>query len=296
MTIADLAALQRPDGGFASVVASARGRVEDCNGFSAAIVLRLTRHLPHDSTLALIRARALAYISTCSSADVPDAFAFWPDHTRPAWAASVPADVDDTAIMLTELVRHGSVDREDALRRFCRVIEPQRVDRRDVHRLPPWIVPDCFYTWIGAATTRDHRRLHANVVDACVNVNVIALMAFLGATDVSGYRQAVACVQNAVHWADANAARLSAITPFYPSVVNLVDALEHAVECGADPLAEVLHQLRALGVEISAGQPGCCRSAYGSTVWHCEAVEVARALARGAHGHSIDVLQPAYAV
>jgi hypothetical protein len=277
MRVQDLAALQLSNGGFASVVTSPRGRIDDCNGFTAAIVLRLTRHLPPDPTVTRIRERALAYIATCVASSVPDAFAFWPDAARPRWAPSIPADVDDTAIMLTELVRYRWLDRHNAIARFSRAILPARVDPHGIQRLPSWIVPGCFYTWIGAATSC----VGVNIVDCCVNVNVVALMAFIGAARFNGYAEAIETVHNAVHWSRRDKVRLSAITPFYPSVANLIDALEHAVECGATPLVDTLHQLRALGIETVHERTGCCRSAYGSAVWHCEAIDVARELAYG---------------
>ena len=77
MTSARLAALQLPNGGFESIVTSPRGRVVDCNGFTAAIVLRVTRHVPADPTLAIVRERALGYLATCAAPLVPEAFAFW---------------------------------------------------------------------------------------------------------------------------------------------------------------------------------------------------------------------------
>lgn len=286
MTISDLHALQLPNGGFASIVTSRHGNVPDCNGFTTALVLRATRRLPSSPALTQIRVRALQHVSSCSSPAMPGAFAFWPDAERPVWAASVPADVDDTAIMLTELARYGSLDRVSVLQRLCRAILPQRVARQHVHHLPSWIVPDAFYTWIGTGATGRSARAGVNLVDCCANANVVALMAFLDATHLPGYFQAIETICGAVGWAGRNRARLSAITPFYPSVGSLIDSLEHAVECGAESLEGALLQLRDLGAEVIHEPAGCCSSAYGSMAWHCAAVDAAHELARAAAASS----------
>lgn len=294
MTSHDLHALQLPNGGFASTVTSRQGREIDCNGFTAAIVLRLTRHVPDDALMTIVRGRALDFVTTCSSSIVPDAFGFWPDTARPAWAHGVPADVDDTAIMLTELLRHGRVTRDDALRRFCRAVMSQRVSETAAVMLPTWVVPGSFYTWIADAAPGARRG--ANTVDACVNANVVALMARLAAAHLPGYEAAVATVESAVRWAADDKRRLSAITPFYPSVTSLIDAVEHAVESGARELGETRDCLRALNLDPHDEDAGCCRGAYGPTVWHCSAIDVARVLARAAArrpAHTIPALEVA---
>jgi hypothetical protein len=287
MTSARLAALQLPNGGFESIITSPRGRVADCNGFTAAIVLRVARHVPADPILAIVRERALGYLATCAAPLAPDAFAFWPDAARPVWAASVPADVDDTAIVLTEMHRHQWLDRAGALRRACRALLPWRVSDADAAHLPPWVAPGCFYTWIDTRHAGGAGAMgRANVVDCCVNANVTALMAFLDARHLPGYDAAILTIQNGVRWAARDPRRLSAITPFYPSVDNLIDAVAHAVECGADALTGALQDLTAVATDGRNESAGCCRNAYGSTVWHCPAIDTARALSLAA-GHAV---------
>lgn len=275
MSPGDLAALQLRNGGFGSTVVSRDGHQIDCNGFTTAIVLRMTRHVPDDPVMASIRQRALHHVASCASSRVPGAFAFWPEAARPAWAMSVPADADDTAIMLTELLRHGWIDRRDALRRVCRAVIPHRARERDTAVVPPWVVPGCFYTWIADVDG-------PNIVDCCVNANVAALMARLGARALPGYTAAILTIVNGMRWAGDDRRRLSALTPFYPSVTCLIDVVEHAIESGVRELCDVQRELRALDIDPRADGWGCCRSAYGSTVWHCVALGVARALADAA--------------
>lgn len=272
MTSTELAAFQLPNGGFLSTITSRRGQQADCNGFTTALVLRVTRHVPDDAVMADVRQRALHHVTSCSSSTIADAFGFWPDAARPAWARSVPADVDDTAIMLTELLRHGWIDRRGALRRLCRAVLPHCVRERDSTVLPPWVVPGAFYTWIANVDG-------PNIVDCCVNANVAALMARLDAQHLPGYAAAILTIVNGVRWAGNDRRRLSTLTPFYPSLVSLIDAVEHAVESGARELRDVHRELVALDTDVTAGEDGCCRSAYGFTVWHCAALDAARVLA-----------------
>jgi hypothetical protein len=274
--LVQLQALQHPEGGFASVVTSRMGRLLDYNGFVTAMVLRRLRHLPESSTWADIRRRALDWLWSCRSEDVPGAFAFWPDRARPSWARTVPPDVDDTSIILAELLRHGRLDRVEALRGLCKAIVPHRVDETAAAVLPFWVIPGTFYTWIAACTSGSPPRVRpTNVVDCCVNVNVVALMALLEARHLPGYRSAVQMVLNGLDWAGDDEMRLASLTPFYPSVTSLVDAIEHALECGAEELREGLARVTSLPPDLLKASPGACRSAYGKTVWQAPAIDLA---------------------
>ena len=269
--------LLHPEGGFTSEVITRQGREVDRNGFVAAIVLRLLRHLPQMPVWNDIRRRLLDWVWTCRSTSVPGAFTFWPDHTRPQWASAVPADVDDTAIILAELLRYRRLDRMEVLRSVCRTIVPYRVLDSGATMLPAWIVPGSFLTWITPVVSSGARSI--NVVDACVNANVVALMSLLDARHIPGYDAAIETVLNGIEWAGNDARRLSSITPFYPSVRSLVEAIEHAIECGADGLHPGLTRLMSAAPEILNADVGCCRSAYGKSVWHAPAIEVARSIA-----------------
>ena len=267
--------LLHPEGGFTSEVITRERREVDRNGFVAALLLRLLRHLPETPVWIDIRESLLDWIWTCRSTKVPGAFAFWPDHTRPQWASAVPADVDDTAIMLTELLRYRRLDRIEVLRSVCTTVVPYVVLDSDA-TLPPWIVPGSFLTWITPDTSRTRS---INVVDCCVNANVVGLMALLDAKHLPGYDAAVHTVLNGIAWAGTDERRLSSITPFYPSVRSLIEAVEHAIECGADGLQTGLAQIMSVAPEILNADAGCCRSAYGQTVWHAPAISVARQIA-----------------
>jgi hypothetical protein len=248
----------------------------DRNGFTTALVLRALRDVPAGPVVDRLRSAALDFVERCRSPDRPGAFAFWPDGRRPVWAPHVPADVDDTAVMTVELIRHKKLRRRDGQRTVCHVLLANRVTADSRALLPPWIVPGAFYTWIGGNG-------RPNVVDCCVNANAAALMAVAGTTHLPGYREAIDTVLNGIEWAGADARRQQSITPFYPSLHELCDAVEHAVECGVQPLRPALQQLRDMDADSDASAGFCC-SAYGGTVWHCAGLEEARSLRAGRAG------------
>lgn len=274
-----LVALQRPDGCFASFVTTRAGCSADHNGFVTASVLRVLRHVDGVPRLAPLRRRALDFLESCASTGVPGAFAFWPDGLRPAWAGAVPADVDDTAIILAELLRAGRLDRTGVLRRVCHAILPCRVRPEEAMMLPPWVAPGSFQTWIAARGDAAATGARPQVIDCCVNANVAALMARIEARHLPGYDAAVATVLRGLDWAGSDPARLDSLTPFYPSLHSLGEALGHAVECGAEALREGLARLQCLVRARPEGDGACCRSAYGHAVWRSPALEAARTLA-----------------
>lgn len=271
-SVADLAGLQEPSGCFASEVTESGRTATDHNGFTTAMVLRTLRDVAGDPSIDRVRSRALDFVERCRSARIPYAFAFWPDDRRPAWASHVPADVDDTAVATIELLRHGRLGPRDGLRTVCHVLLANRIPECGARERPPWILPGAFLTWIG-------RRGLPNVVDCCVNANAAALMALVGATHLPGYEEAVQTIVHGLEWAGFHASRLRSLAPFYPSVHDLQDAMEHAVECGVTALRPDLLQLRRIAGDREVDDDtGCCCSAYGATVWRCRGIEVARAV------------------
>lgn len=271
-SIANLVSMQEPDGCFPSEVRRLGRTLTDRNGFTTAMVLRMLRGVSNETAIDRVRSGALNFVEKCRSTQIPWAFGFWPENMRPSWAPQLPADIDDTAIMTIELLRHGRLSRRGGLRTVCSVLIPNRIARLECQSKPPWVIPGAFPTWIG-------QQGKPNVVDCCVNANAAALMALVGATHLPGFQEANSTILSGIQWAGRNPVRQRAITPFYPSIYDLQDAVEHAVECGAKPLYSALDQLRQFigtrGTEIPSG---CCCSAYGATVWRCRGLEEARAL------------------
>jgi hypothetical protein len=270
VSFSDLAGMQDPDGCFPSQVSGEGWTRPDRNGFTTAMVLRALRDMPSDARVVRLRSAALDFIERCRSSQVQEAFGFWPEDLRPDWAPRLPPDLDDTAIMTVELIRYGRLSQRHGLHAVCTVLIPNRVGRQVAEIRPSWIMPGAFLTWAAGQGSK-------NVVDCCVNANAAALMALVGTAHLPGYEDAVSSVLQGIAWAGDNPRRQRAITPFYPSIHALREAVEHAVACGALSLAPALEHLN----QMIGNRPApleCCSSAYGATVWRCRALDAARAL------------------
>lgn len=269
-----LAGLQDAAGCMASRVRLTDGTVvEDRNAFVTALVLRALDQCDAPG-LAAIRKRGLDWVERARSPQVPGAFGFWPEGTRPPWAAHVPPDADDTAVILTELLRAGRIGARDALSVVCRVLLQHRVRPSDAGQRPVWVLDGCFRTWLLPGP--------ANPVDVVANVNVVALLATLDARHLPGYDAGVATVRAGLDWAAGRPARLSALTPFYAGPSELSEALVHAVHCGVDELAGAardMGEITSVTDPDQTDQPRL-RNAYGSITWAAPALQVARTLAQ----------------
>jgi hypothetical protein len=275
--IARLTSMQAADGSFPSEVRGPNGTREDRNGFTTALVLRALRTLPGDPELTRLRSRALGFIERCRTWTVPGGFGFWPEGAHPPWGERLTADIDDTAIMTVELLRHGRLSQQDGMRTVCKVLLRNRVVARPEDVDPPWIADGAFLTWIAQAG-------QPNVVDCCVNANAAALMARMGASHLPGYQEAVRTILDGLDWAGDDPTRLRSLTPFYPATNSLFEAVEHAIECGALALTPALERVPSLTYRPDDADPGCCSSAYGATVWRCPALDLARNLRHSKHG------------
>jgi hypothetical protein len=286
MTLRDfsgrLAGLQAANGAFRCRIVFRDREEDDCNGFATALVLRHLRRLPVLAGVSEVRRRALDFLERCAAPGLPGAFGFWPADERPAWAQRVPPDVDDTSIITQELALHGRRTLSEVRQVVYAVLMPALVTEVEQPG-PPWLRPLVFPTWLGQEPRR------ANPVDCCVNVNAAALMAWCGLAHLPGYRDGCALLEAGLDWAGDNRARLSSLTPYYPSPVELLHALEHAVESGALELRTARERLRTiLALPAPPGQaqdryrPGVlCGNAYSGPHWYCPGLEVARNFAAG---------------
>ena len=267
---------QSAAGAFRSSIHRGALAEADWNGFTTAHTLRALHDLPACAPLTQARERALGFLARCEAPDRPGAFGFWPRAAWPAWAAAVPADADDTAVIAVELARHGRIDKATLRRIACTLLVPHRLDRV-VPPAPPWLRRGAFLTWL-------HQRARPNIVDCCVNANVVALMAFAGVTHLPGYAEAIALIAAGISWAGDSPPRQRALIPFYAHPAELLIAVAHAVECGADALRPAYTSMRqhwpAIAAAASCPPPDqpLWSNAYGKVIWCSPALQAARRL------------------
>jgi hypothetical protein len=280
--LSQLASFQRPDGAFPSYVELRKGEfTPDINCFTTACIVRMLRHTPLDGSTSRVVDHSLDWLQQQQSRKPPHAFAFWPQQARPVWARNVPDDLDDTAIIAGELLRHGRLETAAAWQIFRDVMLPNRVQSAILPQLPPWIVAGSFFTWV-VPSSFTQRMPVPNIVDCCVNANIAAFLAMIGGDVSPGFAEALATVNAGLAWAGGDVHRLSALTPFYPSPLNFLEAVEHAVDSGVTGLQPARQQLRHLLKRQDLMKPGICRAAYSSSVvWHSPALEAARQLSQG---------------
>lgn len=274
-TLDALLAAQAAGGAFASFVHLPQATLLDCNAFVTALVLRTLRRPLTEAgpgcAWELVRERALDFLESCESAAEPGSFRFWPHDATPAWIGGIPEDADDTAICALELVRHGRRPADFLRQVACKVLLKRRL--REVEPpAPEWLRRGVFVTWL-----RDDPR--ANLVDCCVNANVVALFAAANMRHLPGYAEACGMIAQAITWVGGSMPRAKCITPFYPHPAELYYAVEHAVECGAAELSASLALVRDWDSCAAAGDPEnrpVCSSAYGGVYWTAPVLQAAR--------------------
>lgn len=267
-----LAAAQNPDGGFDATVCRHNVCLPDSNGFITALLLR---SLGYKATLLSwsVRERALDYLATCAMSDQRGAYNFYPFGQPPAWMDPPLAnDADDTAIMALERLKAGRVSRAELIKTTCVLLDTYRLP--SVEPLaPPWMQSGVFLTWLRGPVNR-------NMVDCCVNANVIALYASLGLHRWRGYAEGCALIGAGVEWAGTSLQRARTLCPFYPDPLEFRYAVEQAVAQGAARLEPVLKQL--LTLPWAQTPTGCqlnrpvCSSAYGGVTWYAPILQFVR--------------------
>jgi hypothetical protein len=138
---------------------------------------------------------------------------------------------------------------------------------------PPWIQSLVFPTWLGSGSERH------NVVDCCVNTNVVALMSWCGLTHLPGYGEACTMIDAGLDWAGDNMRRLASLTPYYPNPVEFYRALLHAVSAGVVGLQSAVRRLETILSRHTLPADlvnVLCGNAYGLPFWRCPALELAR--------------------
>ena len=267
---------QGPTGAFPSTISSVNRKCCDWNGFITAQVLRALRAVPESYPLNNVRRLSLDFLMSCESLDRSGAFHFWPKGTQPGWIPDLPPDADDTSVILVEMVRNKRIDLDAAREMACSVLLPYRL-MKVPEIAPPWIRRGTFLTWL--------RPGPFNIVDCCVNANVIALLSYLGLEGIPGFEEACEMIEVGIRWAGESDFKARSLTAFYPHPVEFAYAIEHAIECGANRLEESLSIMKDFGWlpdnddNRSEGKP-ICGNAYEGDIWFSEALDAARMFGR----------------
>jgi hypothetical protein len=264
---------QQPGGGFGSEIRDKNNSCKDVNACITALVLRELQKRP-DHVPSQITENALNFLASCASLSTTGAYNFYPTeagaenpnaHTK----IQVPDDADDTALISLLLLQNGIMTRDTLIRHTCVVLDRYRI--QSVSKLdPPWFVNGAFYTWLEAG--------NSNIVDCCVNANVIALYAYAGLKHLRGYKEACQLISKALIWCDESGQKLASIIPFYADKQELFYAVQNAVRMGASELAPALESLelkQRKNEPFNALRPVCC-SAYGKVTWHCTLLQQLR--------------------
>lgn len=264
---------QAPTGAFPSIICSRTKRYTDWNGFTTAHVLRALRSVPESDILKNARHLALDFLKRCESPEKPGAFCFWPKGMQPGKIPELPPDADDISIILIEMIRNQRIDKCTARMIVHSVLLPYRLI--DVPTpSPPWVRLGAFFTWL--------RPGRFNIVDCCVNSNVIALLSYLGLDDLEGFNETCEMIEDGIRWSKGLSFQASTLTPFYPHRAEFVYAVDHAIECGAKQLEESFRLMRDFGwvqcnedIENSEKKP-ICGNAYVGDVWYSQILDIAR--------------------
>jgi hypothetical protein len=263
-------------GAFPSTIHSGDKRHLDWNGFTTAQVLRALRDFPESDPLNNARNLALDFLKRCESPKKPGAFHFWPKGMKPVWIPELPSDADDTSIILIEMVRNKRIDIRTARIIAQSVLLPHRVIEVPKNA-PSWIRFGAFFTWL--------RPGPFNIVDCCVNANVIALLSYIGLDGIEGFNETCEMIEEGIKWSGGFSFSARTLTPFYPHPTEFVYAIDHAIECGAKQLEESFELMRDFGWvqdndKENSNEKPICGNAYSGDIWYSQVLNNARKLGK----------------
>ncbi len=250
---------QSEGGAFLSMVRQPFGDVSDRNCFVTALVLReLSASAVLPPRLVDARRRALGFLTRATNPQCRCSFGFYPHRRQPFWLPEpLPADADDTALAALELVKGGIWPREALTIIADEWLSRHRAELR--HCTATFHRPGVFLTWFAPPE-------FANIIDVCVNVNVLAMLAFSNQKNRPGYAEAIDMVNAAVGAAAQEPALLPQLAPFYPSSRELLAALRHAVAAGVD-LGAACVALDGIVDDDNDDDNAVCANVAGDIVW-----------------------------
>jgi hypothetical protein len=274
--IAAALAAQSASGAFLSTVHVQGEPRPDENAFVTALVVHELLRCEDQGRVGEAIERALDFLLTCEVEERPGHFCFYPATAHPSWLpVHLPPDADDTALCAALLVRCGRRPPSLLTDVVERVLAPFRL-RYVSEASEPWHRVGVYLTWLRAGYAR-------NVVDCCVNVNVLALLQQAGLAGAPSFNAIVEMIDAALEYAGQVMGRARMLSPWYPHPCELVHAVERAIEFGVDDLRPALEKMHAASwgrSEVPGFRTPVCGSLDGRIVWTCEALQGLRVLHR----------------
>lgn len=243
----------------------------DENMFITALVLFELHRYENTPEITNAVKSALDFIEACEVAPYAGIFKFYPDNLL---CSKLPiplqADIDDSALAILLLIIYGRRTTDWARSVIENVFENNRILYNNGH--PVWVQPGTFRTWIS-----DN---YNNPADCCVNINVLALYAYMGLNNTDVYTGALKAVKLAIKQSALDALHMRQIAPFYAHPREIYESVKRAVYFGADELAFVYNDFRFMESYRTDGisHAVCCNN-WGQPLWYSTDLETARLLA-----------------
>ncbi|NEP26036.1 hypothetical protein [Moorena sp. SIO3I6] len=275
--IAGILAAQAPSGAFLSTVYLPDGPVPDENGFVTALVLHELTHLPQTPAVMAAQERALDFLARCELPTQPGAFSFYPPDGHPSWMPiPLNPDADDSALFAFALVRAGRKPKAFLEQVVREVLAKFRLFWIS-GTAKPWYQSGVYFTWL-------NKLYYPNIIDVCVNVNIAVLLKAAGVGEALGITNIVQMVELGVAWAGTSSERALLLSPYYPHPMELLYAVERAVELGVEDFIACRETLRKLPWAQSDSCEGwsenrpICSSEDGRILWRSAVLQQARRL------------------
>lgn len=268
-------ATQAKSGAFLSTVHIEGKPLPEENAFATALVVHQLSRWAQEAAVRDAIERALDFLLRCELEGRPGHFCFYPATAYPSWMlVSLPPDSDDTALCASLLVRYGR--RPEV---FLRHVAEEVLSPFQLHYLSeasePWHRVGVYLTWLRAGYPD-------NVVDCCVNVNVLALLAQAKLTATRSFAAIVNMLDAAIDCAGPHFERARMLSPWYPHPNELVRAVERAVSVGVDALHPTLARMRSTPwgrrERRWLAHTPVCGSRDRRIVWTCDVLQELRAL------------------
>ncbi len=268
-----LKANQAPSGAFLSKVHLVEGPISDENGFVTALILRELA-LFSDPALTEIKEKALDFLESCEDPKLKGAFLFYPHDKHPQWMCltqPLPADADDTSLYNLELYKAGRKSLKDLQNVVKTTLIPSMLHIIPVRCLF-WVRPGTFKTWLDA-------NYYPNIVDICVNVNVLSILKTAQLSTITGYKETIEMVKLGIEWAIHHKERVHLLMPYYPDPMELKYALEHCLLSGVKELEPLYNTTCGHNwsnydkLEKWPVNRPICSSADNQIVWTCSTLQ-----------------------